>query len=318
MSILLAIENFPNTQNQIVNYYIEPTKNQKHNTKSLQVHRKYAQGAWMAILKHDLSRAQRKAIVGKVPHNIAPCFLRIELLMDFLCDCINEGNAITLMALSGVFYLIQEKNLDYPQIYQKLYSLLKPNILNSKYRSRFFRLLDKFLESTHLPAALIASFIKRLSRLCLYSSPSAIVVVVPWIYNLLRSHPTCTFMIHREQPRNSAITSYEDKIRIDPFQMEESNPMQTNAEDSSLWEIRSLQSHYNANVAIIGKIISEQFTKISYNIEDFLDHSYNSVSFLPRSQLVPSQLKPPRCLTQNCLRIIGRHQSSSILYRRGF
>ena len=177
------------------------------------------------------------------------------------------------MALSGLFYLIQQKNLDYPQFYQKLYSLLDANILQSRHRSHFFRLLDTFLASTHLPAALVASFIKRLSRLCLFAPPSAIVVVVPWIYNLLKSHPSCTFMIHR----TTELRPRDTNGWGDPFIMDELDPLKTNAIESSLWEIHTLQSHYHPNVASIAKIISEQFTKQAYNIEDFLDHSYATI-----------------------------------------
>ena len=60
--------------------------------------------------------------------------------------------------------------------------------------------------------------------------------------------------------------------------MDESDPLESNALESSLWEIHSLQSHYNPNVAVICKMISEQFTKPAFNLEDFLDHSYTSVS----------------------------------------
>lgn len=63
----------------------------------------------------------------------------------------------------------------------------------------------------------------------------------------------------------------------DPFREEESNPMETDALESSLWEIQMLQSHYHPNVATIAKLISEQFTKQAYNPEDFLDHSYGTV-----------------------------------------
>ncbi|KAG5993585.1 hypothetical protein E4U43_003463 [Claviceps pusilla] len=47
--------------------------------------------------------------------------------------------------------------------------------------------------------------------------------------------------------------------------------------ESCLWEIVQLQSHYHPNIATISKIVSEQFTKQSYNMEDFLDHSYASL-----------------------------------------
>jgi U3 small nucleolar RNA-associated protein 19 len=38
-----------------------------------------------------------------------------------------------------------------------------------------------------------------------------------------------------------------------------------------------LQDHYNPNVARFCKILSEQFTKPSFNLEDFLDHSYTTM-----------------------------------------
>ena len=279
ISILAAIENIPETQEQIKNYFIaQPGK--KHHLRSLTAHKKVAQKAWLAILRRDLSKFQRKFVLGLISDRIAPWFLKIELLMDFLTDSFNVGGSTSLMALSGLFYLMQQKNLDYPQFYHKLYSLLDRTILHSKHRSRFFRLLDTFLASTHLPAALVASFIKRLSRLSLHAPPSGIVVVVPWIYNLLKRHPSCTFMIHRKvrRPRKEDSGLDEDKeLYNDPFDLNEPDPMETDALESSLWEIQMLQSHYHPNVATIAQIISEQFTKQAYNLEDFLDHSYGSM-----------------------------------------
>ena len=193
--------------------------------------------------------------------------------MDFLTDSFDEGGSTGLMALSGLFHLIQRKNLDYPKFYHKLYSMLDYDLMHSKHRSRFVRLLETFLSSTHLPAALVASFVKRLSRLGLNSPPAAIVVIVPLIYNLLKSHPMCTFMIHRVARWPCT------KVSEDKFQMEESDPLNTHAMESSLWEIHTLQDHYHPNVATIAKIISQQFTKQAYNLDDFLDHSYESVSF---------------------------------------
>lgn len=66
-----------------------------------------------------------------------------------------------------------------------------------RYRPRFFRLLDIFMSSSHLPSTLVASFIKRLARLALAANPAAIVAVVPFIYNLLKRHPSCMPLIHR-------------------------------------------------------------------------------------------------------------------------
>lgn len=226
----------------------------------------------MIILRQKLSRTKRKALLELIVPCIAPCFQRPELLMDFLTDTFESGGSLASLALSGLFYLIQERNLDFPHFYPKLYGLLDDTILHSKHRTRFLRLLNTFLASTHLPAVLVASFIKRLSRLCLRAPPAAIVAIVPWVYNLLKAHPVCTFMIHRELP-----TDQEFK---DPYQHDEPDPLLSEAIGSSLWELETLQSHYHPNVATIAKIMSEQFTKESYNIEDFLDHSYSSASDL--------------------------------------
>ena len=272
ISMLAAMDKTPGNDEGLPQSFVRSPAKTKHGPHSLSAHKKQAQEAWLAVLRHDLSEKQRKAVLSLMSDRIAPSFLKVELLMDFLTGSFNQGGAASLMALSGLFYLIQEKNLDYPQFYHKLYSLLDADVLHSKHRSRFFRLLDTFLSSTHLPAALVASFLKRLSRLSLNAPPSAIVVVVPWIYNLLKSHPACTFMIHR---------AAEGQDGEDPFLMDEQDPMNTDALESSLWEIYTLQDHYHPNVATIAKIVSEQFTKQSYNLEDFLDHSYQSVSLQP-------------------------------------
>lgn len=277
------------------NFYAERLKEKKHKIRSFTAHKKQAQELWLKILNGNLTKHQRKTILDLVSHQIVPWFTRVELLMDFLTDSFNAGGSLSLLALSGLFHLMQEKTLDYPQFYTKLYSLLSSEILHSKHRSRFFRLLNVFLSSTHLPAALVASFIKRLARLSLFAPPSGIVVVVPWIYNLLKSHPSCTFMIHRK-PEHSTYRPGEGMD--DPFNMEELDPMETNAIDSSLWEIHTLQSHYHPNVATIAKIISEQFTKQAYNLEDFLDHSYSSVS--------SSSTGPDTAASNNCVDADGR------------
>lgn len=278
LEILKAIESVPDSKDELEDFYISAPKKTSHALYSLNQHKNRAQGAWLALMSLSMDKDQRKLILGIMADSIAPWFTKPELLMDFLTDSYNTGGSTSLLALSGVFYLIQERNLDYPDFYKKLYSLLDSEILHSKHRSRFFRLLDTFLGSTHLPVVLVASFIKRLSRLTLNSPPSGVVAVIPWIYNLLKRHPQCTFMIHRIPRTAQAKELLEKEGLDDPFIMDEEDPMETQAIESCLWEIVMLQSHYHPNVATLAKIISEQFTKHTYNLEDFLDHSYGSVS----------------------------------------
>jgi U3 small nucleolar RNA-associated protein 19 len=158
---------------------------------------------------------------------------------------------------------------DYPDFYHKLYQLLDANLMHVKYRSRFFRLLDLFLSSAHLPASLIAAFIKRMARLSLTAPPAGSVILIAMVYNLLKRHPSCMVLIHRDEAVDNDTDVFDEK---------ETNPYKCGALNSSLWELQMLAEHYYPNVATLAKIFSEQFTKPSYNLEDFLDHTYMTVS----------------------------------------
>jgi U3 small nucleolar RNA-associated protein 19 len=314
LSLLLSLDTVPQSKDDIKNYHTESQS--KSSRPTLQVYKVQAQEAWLATMRAGLDKEQRKAILTTFSYQIAPWFQQPEMLMDFLTDSYDVGGATSLLALSGLYYLISEKNLDYPSFYLKLYSLLDEGLLHSKHRSRFFRLLDTFMSSTHLPAALVASFIKRLSRLALHGPPAGVVIVVPWVYNMFKRHPACTFMMHREIRSAALKEQLEQQGMDDPFDMSELDPMETNAIESSIWELEALQSHYHPNVATLAKIISEQFTKRSYNLEDFLDHSYTAVSLHERVLRVKANV--PSCLIPSSTETSRKTQKSSSRYPNAF
>lgn len=64
----------------------------------------------------------------------------------------------------------------------------------------------------------------------------------------------------------------------DPYDFDEPDPYKSNALASSLWEVTTLKEHYYSNVATLAKVFEEQFTKPGYDLEDFLDHTYATVS----------------------------------------
>ncbi|KIW93380.1 uncharacterized protein Z519_05985 [Cladophialophora bantiana CBS 173.52] len=250
-----------------------------------------AMDSYAAQIAAPMTAPQRKQLLKQLQSPEAINSLRRpEILMDFFTDSLNTRDlSLAVPALTGLFHLITTKNLDYPSFYPRLYALLDRDLLHSKYRSRVLRHLDTFLSPTnHLPAATIASFIKRLSRLCLFAPPSAIVAIIPFIYNLLKQHPTTTFMIHRNP--YPPYTKFKHNLGNDPYDPNEPNPQLTNAIDSSLWELETCQSHYHPTVASIARIISEQFTKQQYNLEDFLDHGYAT---LLESEFKKKEKKPP-------------------------
>ncbi|KAJ2473254.1 Maturation and nuclear export of 40S ribosomal subunits interacting protein, partial [Coemansia sp. RSA 2322] len=130
-------------------------------------HRKAFSEAWMAFLRQPLTAELYKQVLLSIHKRIIPHMTDAKGLMDFLSTAYNAGGSISLLALNGLFTLIDEYNLNYPQFYEKLYALFDRNLFHVKYRARFFRLFELFIGSSHLPAYLIAAFIKRISRLAL-------------------------------------------------------------------------------------------------------------------------------------------------------
>ena len=261
---------------------------------SVTAHRRAVQDAWCAVLRHRLPPALCKAVLLAAERRIVPAFLEPQLLMDFLLACYDgdgSSTATSLLALNGLFSLMTTKNLDCPHFFPKLYALLDARLLHLRHRSRFLRLLDVFLASTHLPAALVASFVKRLARLCLAAPPAAVVAVGPLVYNLFRRHRQATYMMHRVAGDAAEAQDWARCGFADPFDAREPDPLRSRAIDSCVWELETLMGHWHPSVATLSHILREQFTKEHYLLEDFLDHSYASVRLAP---LAPRSPRPPR------------------------
>lgn len=224
----------------------------------------------------SIQTSQYKSILLVLHKRIIPYMAQPQNLMDFLTDCYNvsDDEVVPILALNSLYELMKRYNLEYPDFYTKLYSLLTPNLLYTRYRSRFFRLCDLFLSSTHLSSNLVASFIKKLARLSLRASASGVVIVIPFIYNLMKRHPSCMIMIHRPSAETDLGAK---KPYTDTFNEDEVDPLKTGAIESSLWELETLMHHYHPNIATLAKIFAEPFRKLSYNMEDFLDWSYISL-----------------------------------------
>lgn len=111
---------------------------------------------------------------------------------------------------------------------------------------------------SHLPAYLVAAFVKRLARLALTAPPPGLLLVLPFIYNLIRRHPSCRVLLH--QPgggecswqqlcyvsvfvptrvfRCVCVCVCVSSALVDPYVMEEADPALCGALESSLWEVK--------------------------------------------------------------------------------
>lgn len=153
--------------------------------------------------------------------------------------------------------------------------MFEPEIFHTKYKSRLFYLADVFLSSSHLPENLVAAFAKRLARLSLVAPPQDITTIIYFIGNLILRHPGLKRLISHP---------VGDKIPNDPYLMDERDPSnafyQSNAMDSSLWEIASLQQHALPGIAQAAKLISNPLPKCEWNLSSFLEIDENDVSDL--------------------------------------
>ncbi|KAG8882090.1 hypothetical protein FRB98_003927 [Tulasnella sp. 332] len=231
----------------------------------LHSHRVQLSNCWLALVPHlAMSRPLSARALAILHRGVLPHMTRPIQLMDWIAGCVDHGGSTGLLGLNGLFTLIKNHNLDYPDFYTRLYAFLDRDVMHLKHRARFFRLTELFLSSTHLPATLLASFVKRLSRLSLSAPPPAIIMIIPFVYNILRKHPVLMTMIHQDP---------QDEYQ-DPFDPKEPSPLLTNALSSSLWELAAHQNHYLTSISTLSKIFSAPFTRMPYAMEEFLDHTY--------------------------------------------
>ena len=164
---------------------------------SASYHKNLFTRTWKNFLKLKLPIKIYRQILIEMPQSIIPYFTNPTLLGDFFTDSYNLGGINSILALQGLFILMTKYNLDYPNFYNKLYSLLQPSIFVTKYAGQFFKLCRIFFSSSYLPEYLCATFCKRLVRLCLLAPPPHVLPVLPLVYNILLSHPQLAYLLHK-------------------------------------------------------------------------------------------------------------------------
>ncbi|KAJ8734479.1 hypothetical protein PYW08_013729 [Mythimna loreyi] len=199
--------------------------------------RRYANRCWGFACQWPLcedSRTHRRALLLLV-ERLMPLLTRPHLATDMLCDSLDAGGPISMLALQGVLELVRRHNIDYPDMYDRLYAMFEPEMFATRYKRRLLHLADIFLSSTHLPESLVAAFAKRLSRLSLVASPDDAVGLLQLVANLLLRHPALKRMICLEDTPHI--------MSNDPYVMEETCARTSRALGSSLWEVWALRRH---------------------------------------------------------------------------
>ncbi|XP_065069246.1 nucleolar complex protein 4 homolog [Rhopilema esculentum] len=273
--------------------------------------KKLFSNTWLSFLSLELSDDILKRVLANLHEDVMPYMEDPKLLLDFLTDVYNLEGSLALLALNGLFLLIHKYNLDYPDFFKKLYILLDVSSIETEYRDRFFTLLDLFLTSLNLPAYLVAAFIKKLARISLRASPDAIQIILVLIENLLKRHPSCKVLIHRKTGLSmSSDTSVSDEAHSDPFKFEVADPARCNALNSSLWELKTLEQHYHAEIQKAVKVFESHFTKEEKAIGEYLNNSYadwfeKELVDFDEDTPVPMNFKAPDCLFDRSVYDLG-------------
>ncbi|XP_044759843.1 nucleolar complex protein 4 homolog B [Coccinella septempunctata] len=231
------------------------------------VTRKVLNKIWCCVMQWEHTKATHKQVLIVLLENVLKYLEKPLFLTDFLMDSLDIGGPVSLLALQGIFTMIQVHNLDYPDVYKKLYSMFEPEIFHTKYKARLFYLADLFLSSSHLPESLVAAFAKRLARLALIAPPEDIKIICMLVGNLILRHPGLKVLINRIDQKSS---------NTDPFIMEETSPSKSNAINSSLWELQSLQHHTIPSVAKSARLINS-LPSVQWDITEHLDDSSEEI-----------------------------------------
>ncbi|KAJ7598832.1 CBF/Mak21 family-domain-containing protein [Mycena floridula] len=215
---------------------------------ALASHRAVFTRAWLVLLPRQPDEHRVLRILHR---QVLPHLTRPVLVMDWVGGVVERGGPEALLALNTLFILMTKYNLDYPSFYTHLQTLLTRDVLHSKHRARFLRMLEVFLSSSHIPLHTLAPFLNRLITLSLSAPPAGILPVLVLVYNCIQKEVGLVGMIH----------STDDEI--------------TEGKLPQLHPLPSHSSHYLPSVGTITKVFSQPLTrKDGLSLEAFLDFGY--------------------------------------------
>ncbi|ETO36579.1 hypothetical protein RFI_00482 [Reticulomyxa filosa] len=138
-------------------------------------------------------------------------------LSDFLTNSYKIGGEIALLSLKALFVLINDYNLDFGEFYTYLYNQLTFGIYKSKNLSQLYELLSLFLlqNKGYLPEYLIAAFIKKLARHCLFIHTHGIILNASLISQMLAKYPAMRFLVDQSKKGTAGLI---ESIRVNQQQ----------------------------------------------------------------------------------------------------
>ncbi|ESL11199.1 hypothetical protein TRSC58_01058 [Trypanosoma rangeli SC58] len=243
---------------------------------SERAHRHYFTALWMPCLHHAAEAALHLHLLHRIGDVILPHLTNPLVVADYLSGCFSSGGLVAVLALHGIFLLMLDHGLEYPQYYQQLYTLLTPDAVSSRHRYDLFRLLDLSMSSLRVPSYVGAAFVKKVARVALLSPAPVLYFALPFIRKVLQRHPNCLALIHRfskeevnladdtatsvegESTTKRQKNMKEEAQRLtaslfdgnDPY-LPEASLEECHALHSTLWEFTVLERHFIPTVPLM-------------------------------------------------------------------
>ena len=81
--------------------------------------------AWLAFLRLPLPAVTFKRVLLRLHTTVLPVLPNPLLVADFLTRSLQRGGMAGMLALNGIFVLVTQHGLEYPDFYTCLYNLLE-------------------------------------------------------------------------------------------------------------------------------------------------------------------------------------------------
>ncbi|KPI83594.1 hypothetical protein ABL78_7367 [Leptomonas seymouri] len=231
---------------------------------SEKAHRHYFTSVWMLCIENAGDAALHVHLLHRLGSVILPHLTNPLALADYLTGCFSSGGIISILSLQGLFLLMLDHGLEYPNYYEQLYSLLTADAFASRHRYELFRLLDLSMTSLRVPSYIAAGVIKRVAQVSLMAPAPTLYFALPFLRKVLQVHPNCLALIHRSSreavvpddvecgaesaaAQSAKAQAIRDTAALfdgeDPFDDHARLP-DTHALNSTLWELTALERHF--------------------------------------------------------------------------
>lgn len=222
---------------------------------------------WLKCIDFAGAASLHAHLLYRLGTQILPSLTNPLVVSDYLSGCFNSGGLISVLALQGIFVLILDHGLEYPQYYDQLYTLISADVFASRHRYDLFKLLDLSMSSLRVSSSIAASYIKQTARVCLLCPSPCLYFALPFIRKVLQHHPNCLALIHRNSKEAIPIDALEDGntsrskdetaavisqlfCGVDPYDAS-AKCSTSRALYSTLWELTALEHHYLPTVPLM-------------------------------------------------------------------